>query len=108
MNDSVGALLAIFVMWVILRFAFGGSSSQTPSAPRLNNARSRPVPQHMVDSVKALFPHVPEDAIRYDLQRSGSAEATCDRILNEGGLPTVCNAPHRTVLLLALFALLTL
>ncbi|EPQ27698.1 uncharacterized protein PFL1_04836 [Pseudozyma flocculosa PF-1] len=92
MNDSLGAFLAIAVLWLILRFAFGGSSSSNGNAnaagPSLDAARARQVPQHMVDAVKTLFPHVPEASIRYDLQRSGSAEATCDRILNEGGLPT--------------------
>ncbi|KAN0064086.1 hypothetical protein ACQY0O_003250 [Thecaphora frezii] len=92
MNDSLGALLAIAVLWVILRFAFGGSASSGGSGhgtgPSLDAARASQVPQNMVDAVKTLFPHVPEASIRYDLQRSGSAEATCDRILNEGGLPT--------------------
>ncbi len=39
-----------------------------------------------------MFPQVPEANIRYDLARSGSAEATCDRILQEGGLPAVSEA----------------
>lgn len=92
MNDSLGALLAIVVLWSILRFAFGGGSSNGSNgghqAPAINTARTRPVPQHMVDSVKTLFPHIPDASIRYDLQRSGSVEATCERILNEGGLPS--------------------
>jgi coupling of ubiquitin conjugation to ER degradation protein 1 len=91
MNDSLGALIAIVVLWSILRFAFGGGNNNTGSgnaAPALNTARSRPVPQHMVDSVKTLFPHISDASIRYDLQRSGSVEATCERILNEGGLPS--------------------
>lgn len=92
MNDSLGALLAIVVLWSILRFAFGGGSNNnsngaTPT-PALNTARTRQVPQHMVDSVKTLFPHISDASIRYDLQRSGSVEATCERILNEGGLPS--------------------
>lgn len=90
MNDSLGALLAIVVLWSILRFAFGGSSNSNSNggqAPAMNTARTRQVPQQMVDSVKTLFPHIPDASIRYDLQRSGSVEATCERILNEGGLP---------------------
>ncbi|PWY98535.1 hypothetical protein BCV70DRAFT_201852 [Testicularia cyperi] len=91
MNDSLGAIIAIVVLWAILRFAFGGGSQSSSgsgmTAPTLNNARGRQVPQHMVDSVRTLFPHISEASIRYDLQRSGSAEATCERILNEGGLP---------------------
>lgn len=92
MNDSLGALLAIVVLWAILRFAFGGSSNSgsngNQQAPAINTARSRQVPQQMVDSVKTLFPHIPDASIRYDLQRSGSVEVTCERILNEGGLPS--------------------
>lgn len=91
MNDSLGAILAIVVLWSILRFAFGGGSNNSSNggnqAPAINTARSRQVPQHMIDSVKTLFPHIPDASIRYDLQRSGSIEATCERILNEGGLP---------------------
>lgn len=89
MNDSLGAVLAIVVLWAILRFAFGGNTSTSPSGngPTLNSARSRQVPQHMIDAVKTLFPHIPDASISYDLQRSGSVEATCERILNEGGLP---------------------
>ncbi|KAF6767166.1 Ubiquitin system component Cue [Kalmanozyma brasiliensis GHG001] len=92
MNDSLGAILAIVVLWSILRFAFGGGSNNSSNggnrAPAINTARSRQVPQHMIDSVKTLFPHIPDASIRYDLQRSGSVEATCERILNEGGLPS--------------------
>ncbi|TKY87353.1 hypothetical protein EX895_004030 [Sporisorium graminicola] len=92
MNDSLGALLAIVVLWSILRFAFGGGNNTNSSggsqAPAINTARTRQVPQHMVDSVKTLFPHISDASIRYDLQRSGSVEATCERILNEGGLPS--------------------
>lgn len=46
--------------------------------------------QQMVETVKAMFPHIPEPSIRYDLLRSGSAEATCERILQDGYLPMVC------------------
>ncbi|KAJ1028422.1 hypothetical protein NDA16_001589 [Ustilago loliicola] len=92
MNDSLGALLAIVILWSILRFAFGGGSNNNTNGghqtPALNTARTRQVPQHMVDSVKTLFPHISDASIRYDLQRSGSVEATCERILNEGGLPS--------------------
>lgn len=36
-----------------------------------------------------MFPHVPEASIRYDLMVSGSAEITCDKILQQGYLPPV-------------------
>lgn len=45
--------------------------------------------QQMVETVKTMFPHIPEPSIRYDLLRSGSAEATCERILQDGYLPMV-------------------
>lgn len=34
-----------------------------------------------------MFPHISESSIRYDLQRSGSVDVTCERILTEGRLP---------------------
>lgn len=34
-----------------------------------------------------MFPHIPEPSIRYDLQRTGSVDVTCERILTEGRLP---------------------
>ncbi|WFD20744.1 hypothetical protein MCAP1_002996 [Malassezia caprae] len=43
--------------------------------------------QQMVGVVKSMFPHVPEASIRYDLMLSGSAEVTCDKILQQGYLP---------------------
>ena len=45
--------------------------------------------QQMVEAVQAMFPHIPERSIRYDLLRSGSAEITCEKILQDGFLPTV-------------------
>lgn len=43
--------------------------------------------QEMVRAVKSMFPDIPEASIRYDLLHSGSAEVTCDRILQQGYLP---------------------
>ena len=34
-----------------------------------------------------MFPDIPEASIRYDLSLSGSAEVTCERILQQGYLP---------------------
>lgn len=36
-----------------------------------------------------MFPHIPVEAIQYDLQKTGSVEQTCDNILREGTLPLV-------------------
>jgi hypothetical protein len=49
-----------------------------------------------------MFPHVSPEAIRYDLARSGSAEATADRILSEGALPNVSCAACRALRVQAL------
>ncbi|KDN43757.1 hypothetical protein K437DRAFT_225436 [Tilletiaria anomala UBC 951] len=90
MNDSLGALLAIAVIWLVVKLAFGGAyggSANARPTRGLTTARARPVPQELVDTVQAMFPQVPEASIRYDLSRTGNVEATCDRILREGALP---------------------
>ncbi|KAI3614696.1 hypothetical protein CBS9595_003967 [Malassezia furfur] len=74
MNDLMGALFALLVLWMMLRMIGG----------ELSNAVQT---QQMVETVKTMFPHIPEPSIRYDLLRSGSAEATCERILQDGYLP---------------------
>ncbi|WFC97132.1 hypothetical protein MBRA1_003798 [Malassezia brasiliensis] len=74
MNDLMGALFALLVLWMMLRMIGGELSSAAQT-------------QQMVETVKAMFPHIPEPSIRYDLLRSGSAEATCERILQDGYLP---------------------
>ncbi|CAO3571986.1 unnamed protein product [Mortierella alpina] len=40
-----------------------------------------------VETVRAMFPHIPTAAIHYDLQKTGSVEQTCDNILRDGTLP---------------------
>ena len=51
---------------------------------------------YQVGVVKSMFPHVPEASIRYDLMVSGSAEVTCDKILQQGYLPPVRGvAPYK-------------
>ncbi|PWN48737.1 hypothetical protein IE53DRAFT_389053 [Violaceomyces palustris] len=102
MNDSLGAILAIVVLWFVIRFAFGGNGSGGSNQHQrgLNDhldreagglgglrVREREVPQHMVEAVQALFPQIPEASIRYDLQRTGDPEVTCNKILRDGGLP---------------------
>ncbi|KAG0234091.1 hypothetical protein BGW41_001228 [Actinomortierella wolfii] len=41
----------------------------------------------MIDTVKAMFPHIPVAAIQYDLQKTGSVELTCENVLRDGTLP---------------------
>ncbi|PWN42304.1 hypothetical protein IE81DRAFT_337469 [Ceraceosorus guamensis] len=103
MQDSLGALLAIGLIWLVFRFAFGSSSSSSSGAGRgqaaIGGAAPAPaqsialrervnnVPAEMVQTVQTMFPHVSAEAIRYDLVRSGNVEVTCEKILNDGGLP---------------------
>ncbi|PWN99485.1 hypothetical protein FA09DRAFT_328871 [Tilletiopsis washingtonensis] len=109
MQDTLGALLAVGLVYVVVRFAFGSSSgsssagsggggagvpggaSVAPQAGAQRGAAQRRnmagVSDEMVQAVTSMFPHVSPEAIRYDLARSGSAEATADRILSEGALP---------------------
>lgn len=44
---------------------------------------------YQIDTVRTMFPHIPVEAIQYDLQKTGSVEQTCDNILREGTLPLV-------------------
>ncbi|WFD24420.1 hypothetical protein MEQU1_003120 [Malassezia equina] len=81
MNDLVGVCFALFTLWVVARI-IGGASREGRSLGR--NAEQM---QQMVGVVKSMFPHVPEASIRYDLMVSGSAEVTCDKILQQGYLP---------------------
>ncbi|WFD28263.1 hypothetical protein MNAN1_003271 [Malassezia nana] len=81
MNDLVGVCFALFTLWVIARI-IGGASSEVQSLGRNSEQM-----QQMVGVVKSMFPHVPEASIRYDLMVSGSAEVTCDKILQQGYLP---------------------
>ncbi|WFD31883.1 hypothetical protein MSPP1_002923 [Malassezia sp. CBS 17886] len=79
MNDLLGGLFALVVLWVVLRLV-GGMRTSVTLAPRTPS-------QETVDAVHAMFPDIPEDAIRYDLLRTGCAEATCENILQRGSLP---------------------
>ncbi|SHO79330.1 Uncharacterized protein MSYG_3680 [Malassezia sympodialis ATCC 42132] len=81
MNDLVGVVFALFTLWVIARI-IGGASREGRSLGRNTEQM-----QQMVGVVKSMFPHVPEASIRYDLMVSGSAEVTCDKILQQGYLP---------------------
>ncbi|WFC97484.1 hypothetical protein MYAM1_000198 [Malassezia yamatoensis] len=81
MNDLLGAFFSLLVLWAVLRAMGISSENDTESAPSIDT-------QRMVEAVQAMFPHIPERSIRYDLVRSGSAEATCEKILQDGFLPT--------------------
>ncbi|PKI83489.1 hypothetical protein MVES1_002797 [Malassezia vespertilionis] len=85
MNDLLGALFALLVFWMILRMIVGVQDNEPVEARRSNHGQSM---QEMVDTVRNLFPHIPETSIRYDLMQSRNAEITCDNILQNGYLPT--------------------
>lgn len=80
MNDTLGAILAVLVLWILVRL-LGGASLLTG-----RNVRVSP---GMIYSVHSMFPHVSPAAIHYDLLQTGSAEVTCDKILRDGNLPAV-------------------
>lgn len=106
MNDSISILAAFVILVFIFRWLFGkiqnvlttclsshfpvgGPSNSNDSTPqrRLPNDRRRAVTPEMVQTVQQMFPHIPPAAIHYDLQRTGSVQVTCDKILSEGDLP---------------------
>lgn len=88
MNDSIGALLALGVLYLIFRcLCSRGGPNRSPNAAATATARARAVPDAQVAAVHAMFPQIPEVAIRDDLARSGSTQATADRILRDGSLP---------------------
>ena len=74
MNDTLGALLAVLVLWVLVRVFSGRTAHVEPGT---------------IDAVHSMFPHISYAAIHYDLLQTGSAESTCDRILRDGNLPEV-------------------
>lgn len=90
MNDTLGAILAVLVLWILVRL-LGGASLLTG-----RNARVSP---GLIDSVHSMFPHVSPAAIHYDLLQTGSAEVTCDKILRDGNLPAVRVLPLTSLLL---------
>ncbi|CAG8559780.1 8469_t:CDS:2, partial [Ambispora gerdemannii] len=71
-----------------------GTTPPVSNASRRGNAtqeqsrvRLQAVTTEMVETVCAMFPNIPPAAIRFDLQKTGSVEVTCDNILRDGGLP---------------------
>lgn len=88
MNDSIGAVLALGVAYLIFRcLCSRGGPSRSPSAAASVAERARAVPDDQVASVRSMFPQIPEAAVRADLARSHSTQATVERILRDGSLP---------------------
>ncbi|AAS52960.1 AER279Wp [Eremothecium gossypii ATCC 10895] len=63
--------------------AAGGRAQGTGAVRR----RRRPVNDDMIEVVQALAPHLHSEQIRYDLERSGSVEATVERYLRGEDFP---------------------
>ncbi|KAK7206614.1 hypothetical protein BZA70DRAFT_108583 [Myxozyma melibiosi] len=73
-----------------------GVAGLSSLASELQRPRSRrPVTQGMIEVVQSVAPTLTVEQIRFDLERSGSVEATIDRFLAEGGLPMPPNAQPR-------------
>lgn len=116
MNDIVGALFALVTLWAIVRIIGRGKLFQNTHTYLCTSVLTRVysfaflrhviitkscwftgegmldalcayINNGQVNIVKTMFPDIPEVSIRYDLILSGSAEATCDRILQQGYLP---------------------
>ncbi|KAL1918722.1 uncharacterized protein VTP21DRAFT_2744 [Calcarisporiella thermophila] len=93
MNDTVSILVAIFVVVVAFRWLMGGdSSSHRRELENSSRTQARRVSPEMINRVHEMFPSIPISAIKYDLQLTGSCEVTCDKILQQGGLPLPPNA----------------
>jgi hypothetical protein len=107
MSEAINALVAVAVIVLIVRWV---STSSTPSgASAALGFKPRPITDAMVDTVAAMFPDIPRyahapsssrlrerlrytfdrDNIRYDLLRTGSPEATTNKILERGFLDAV-------------------
>ncbi|KAF9990248.1 hypothetical protein BGZ75_002881 [Mortierella antarctica] len=93
MTDFVSITIAIVIIFMVYRWlSASGEGSQTN---RQGQSRGRMTPRtqarlvnpEMVETVRAMFPHIPTAAIHYDLQKTGSVEQTCDNILRDGTLP---------------------
>ncbi|OAQ22458.1 hypothetical protein K457DRAFT_143408 [Linnemannia elongata AG-77] len=91
MTDFVSLTIVIVIIFMVFRWL----SASEDHGPRQGQGRgripSRPparlVNPEMVETVRAMFPHIPTAAIHYDLQKTGSVEQTCDNILRDGTLP---------------------
>ncbi|GAO47329.1 hypothetical protein SAICODRAFT_26666 [Saitoella complicata NRRL Y-17804] len=79
MDDATALLVIIAAAFIFFKWLT--STSPSPRSQLL-------LTQGMVDIVQAMFPHVDPLSIRYDLERTLSVEATTDKILSTGSLPT--------------------
>ncbi|KAF9953980.1 hypothetical protein BGZ70_010697 [Mortierella alpina] len=93
MTDFVSITIAIVIIFMVYRWLSASGEGSQPSRQGQNRGRMTPRTQarlvnpEMVETVRAMFPHIPTAAIHYDLQKTGSVEQTCDNILRDGTLP---------------------
>ncbi|KAF9947419.1 hypothetical protein BGZ72_010571 [Mortierella alpina] len=93
MTDFVSITIAIVIIFMVYRWLSASGEGSQPNRPGQNRGRMTPRTQarlvnpEMVETVRAMFPHIPTAAIHYDLQKTGSVEQTCDNILRDGTLP---------------------
>ncbi|KAG0372992.1 hypothetical protein BGX24_012318 [Mortierella sp. AD032] len=92
MTDFVSLTIVIVIIFMVFRWLSASGDDQGPRQGQgRNRIPTRPparlVNPEMVETVRAMFPHIPTAAIHYDLQKTGSVEQTCDNILRDGTLP---------------------
>lgn len=106
----MGWIVAIGFCFFTLRYFFGEfpnpfASSCCTESPEWLHAGSndaaagaagaaprprRQIPQASIDQVAAMFPHIPTNSIRYELERvGGNVEVVVERCLRDGRLPEV-------------------
>ncbi|KAJ1972192.1 hypothetical protein H4R34_005489 [Dimargaris verticillata] len=91
--------ISLAVSAVILYFVFKwllGGDNQSGGQGGASSTGRYTVRPGMVERVHALFPHIPEAAIRADLSRTGSVEVTCDNILQNNGLNMPPDMPNES------------
>ncbi|KAG0249689.1 hypothetical protein BG011_009036 [Mortierella polycephala] len=93
MTDFVSITIVVVIIFMVFRWLSASGEGSQPNHQGQNRARIPTRPQarlvnpEMVETVRAMFPHIPTAAIHYDLQKTGSVEQTCDNILRDGTLP---------------------
>ncbi|KAJ2665664.1 hypothetical protein IWW48_000115 [Coemansia sp. RSA 1200] len=86
MNDSVTFLIALGLVFLVLRWLLSqGGAEQGQEAGVRQSRRMHVVRTEHVQTIQAMFPDIPEAAIRADLARTGSPAVTSDNILRNGG-----------------------
>ncbi|KAF9922887.1 hypothetical protein FBU30_006984 [Linnemannia zychae] len=91
MTDFVSLTIVIVIIFMVFRWLSASGEDQPRPTQGRGRIPTRPparlVNPEMVETVRAMFPHIPTAAIHYDLQKTGSVEQTCDNILRDGTLP---------------------